>query len=156
MFEELAWFVLAVILLKRIVNHLTTTTNLPLGPFPLPIIGNVHKLATDSRHVDLMELEKQYGKVLRLYLGSQLVVFVSGEKAIKEVLVTKSTEFAGRPSLYTSELYTGGKGIGPGDYSPEWSIHRKIVVSSLKTYSRSKLKLLQVYAIRAKGSLGIH
>ncbi|KAL9961429.1 hypothetical protein ACROYT_G030367 [Oculina patagonica] len=138
-FEELAWLVVAVILVTLIVNHFTTTRNLPPGSFPLPIIGNAHNLAADSRHVDLMELAKQYGKVFRLYLGSQLVVVVSAEKALKEVLVTKSAEFAGRPSFYTSEVYSKGKAIGFVDYSPGWRLHRKVVVSALKTYSTGKL-----------------
>ncbi|KAJ7319208.1 hypothetical protein OS493_036371 [Desmophyllum pertusum] len=143
MFEELLWFILAVILVTLIVNRFTATKNLPPGPFPLPIIGNAHKISHDSRsrHVDLTALEKQYGKVFRLYLGSQLVIVVSGGNALKEVLVTKSAEFAGRPSLYTLEIYLqNGDGIAFADYSPKWRLHRKIVVSALKMYSTGKLK----------------
>ena len=140
MFEELLWFILVVILVTLVVNHFTATRNLPPGPFPLPIIGNAHKLAADSRHVDLMQLEKQYGKVFRLYLGSQLVVVVSGGDALKEVLVTKSADFAGRPILYTTEVYSKGKAIGLADYSSEWRLHRKVAVSALKMYSTGGLK----------------
>ena len=71
----------------------------------------MHKLAADSRHVDLMATEKQYGHVFRLYLGSQLVIMVSGANAVKEVLVTKSAEFAGRPNFYTGEVFSQGKGL---------------------------------------------
>jgi len=140
MFEELACFVLAIILVTMIVNRFTQRTHLPPGPFPLPIIGNAHKLAADSRHVDLMAMEKQYGHVFRLYLGSQLVVVVSGANAVKEVLITKSAEFAGRPSLYTGEVFTKGKAIALADYSPEWRLHRKITVSALKMYINEVLK----------------
>ena len=105
MLEELAWVFLAVIVVKLILDHFTANKNLPPGPFPLPIIGDAHKLAADSRHIDLMKLEKQYGKVFRLYLGNQLVVIVGGGEALKEVLVTKSADFAGRPNLYTSQVY---------------------------------------------------
>ena len=141
MLQEVVWFIVAVILVKLIVNHFTTTRNLPPGPFPLPIIGNAHKLTADSRHVDLVDLEKQYGKVFRLYLGSQLVVVVSGEKALKEVLVTKSAEFAGRPSFYTSDVfYSTGKAIGFTDYSAGWRLHRKVVASAIKIYTTINLK----------------
>lgn len=105
MFEEFAWYLLAVILAIFVVNRLSVTRNLPPGPFPLPIIGNAHKLAADTRHLDLMAMEKIYGHVFRLYLGSQLVIVVSGQDAIKEVLVRKSAEFAGRPRFYTAEVY---------------------------------------------------
>ena len=140
MFEELVWPILAIILVTLIINHFRATRNLPPGPFPFPIIGNVHILAADSRHLDFMKLEKQYGKVFRLYLGSKLVVVASGASAIKEVLVTKSAEFAGRPSLHCSEVYSEGKAIGFVDYSPEWRLHRKVAVSAIKTYSNGKVK----------------
>ena len=138
MFEELAWPILAIILVILIINHFHGTGNLPPGPFAFPIIGNAYKLAVDSRHVDLMELEKQYGKVFRLFLGSKLVVVASGASAIKEVLVTKSAEFAGRPSLYSSEVYAEGKAIGFVDYSSEWRLHRKVAASAIKTYNKVK------------------
>jgi len=140
MFEELAWLILVVILVAVVINHFTANRNLPPGPLPLPIIGNAHKLAADSRHVDLMELEKQYGKVFRLYLGSKLVVFVSGGSALKEVLVTKSAEYAGRPSLYTTHIFSKGRAIILADYTPEWRLRRKVASSALKTYSNIKLK----------------
>ena len=140
MFEELAWFLFAVVVVTVLVNHFSTATNLPPGPFPLPIIGNAHKLAADSRHVDLMAMEKQYGHVFRLYLGSQLVIVVSGQNAVKHVLVTKSAEFAGRPTFYTSEVYSQGKAIGFVDYSLQWRLHRKLTVSALKTFINDVLK----------------
>ena len=87
-----------------------------------------------------MEMEKQYGKVFRLYLGSQLVIMVSGGNAIKEVLVTKSTEFAGRPSQHTTHIFSRGMAIILADYSPEWRLRRKVTSSALKTYSDAKLK----------------
>ena len=140
MFEELAWPILAIILVILIINHFHGTRNLPPGPFPFPIIGNAHKLTAASRHVDLMELEKRYGNVFRLYLGSKLVVVASGASAIKEALVTKSAEFAGRPSFYSSEIYAEGKAIGFADYSPEWRLHRKVAASAIKTYNTDKVK----------------
>ena len=140
MFEELAWFLFAVIIVTVLVNRFSTATNLPPGPFPLPIIGNVHKLAADSRHVDLMAMEKEYGHVFRLYLGRQLVIVVSGQNAVRDVLVTKSAEFAGRPTFYTSEVYSQGIAIGFADYSLQWRLHRKLTVSAFKTFINNVLK----------------
>ena len=89
MFEELAWFLLAIFLVTFVVNRFSAAKSLPPGPFPLPIIGNATKLAAHTRHLDLMAMEKQYGHVFRLYLGSRLVIIVSGQKAIKEALVVR-------------------------------------------------------------------
>ena len=140
MIEQLLWFVLVVILVSVTVNYFIATKHLPPGPFPLPIIGNAHKLAANSRHVDLMQLEKQYGKVFRLYIGSQLVVVVSGGDAIQEVLVTRSSNFAGRPSIHSSEVYSKGRAIGFADYSSEWRLHRKLALSALKLYGAGGIK----------------
>ena len=100
MMEDLAWLILGVIIVKLVINRFHGTRNLPPGPFPFPIIGNAHKLASNSRHVDLTKLEKQCGKVFRLYLGSKLVVVVSSENALKEVLVTKPAQIIWRTSEY--------------------------------------------------------
>ena len=141
MLEELAWFILAVILVTWIVNRFSAAKHLPPGPFSLPIIGNLHQLSAESRHVDFNAMEKQYGHVFRLYLGSQLVIIVSGVKAVKEVLVTRSVEFGGRPSTHTLDIFShSGKAIGFADYSPEWRLHRKVAVSALKMYTSGALK----------------
>lgn len=144
MLEELILLGVAVIvLITLIINHFSENKNLPPGPFPLPIIGNVHKFAPDSRHVDFMNMEKQYGNVFRLYLGSQLVVVISGT-AIKEALITKSNEFAGRPCLHTSKVYSReGKAIVFEDNSLEWKLRHKIVHSAIKLYSSGLLSRLE-------------
>jgi len=140
MFEELGWFLLAIILATVIFNHFSAAKNLPPGPFPLPIIGNAHQLSAESRHLDFWAIEKQYGHVFRLYVGSQLVIVVSGVEAVKEVLVTKSVEFGGRPSNNTVDIFSHkGKAISFADYSLEWRLLRKVAVSALKMYTSGAL-----------------
>ena len=141
MFEEFAWFILAIIIVTMIANRFSTSKHLPPGPFPLPIIGNAHKLAGQSPYLTLTAMEKHYGKVFRLYIGSELTIVVGGAEALKEALVTKSAEFAGRPKTNTLDVYSSkAVAIAFVDYSPQWRIHRKIVVSSLKMYTNSLLK----------------
>ncbi|KAL9961432.1 hypothetical protein ACROYT_G030370, partial [Oculina patagonica] len=61
-------------------------------------------------------------------------------KALKEALVAKSAEFAGRPNLYSAAHYShNGKAVAFADYSPKWKLHRKIVVSALRIYTTSVL-----------------
>ena len=132
---------MVIIVITVIANRFSATKHLPPGPFHLPIIRNVHQMTSESRHVDLTATEKQYGPVIRLYLGSQLVIVVSGQTTIKEVLVTKSAEFAGRPNIFTSILYSdNGITIGSADYSPKWRLPRRFVVSALKMFTTSVLK----------------
>ena len=141
MYEELAWFILAIIVVTMIANRFSSSKNLPPGPFPLPIIGNAHKMAGQSPYRALTAMEKDYGKVFRLYIGGKLTIIAAGAEAIKEALVTKSAEFAGRPKTNTLDVYSrNAKAIAFVDYSPQWRVHRKIVVSALKMYTSSLLK----------------
>ena len=141
MSQELAWFILAIIVVTMIANRFSAPKNLPPGPFPLPIIGNAHKMAGQAPYRALMAMEKHYGKVFRLYIGGKLTIVVGGAQALKEALVTKSTEFAGRPKTHTLDVYSRyAKTIAFADYSPQWRIHRKIVVSALRMYTSSLLK----------------
>ena len=113
------------------------TYNLPPGPFSLPVVGNAHVMAADSKLVNFMEMEKQYGQVFRLNLGKQLAIMVSGE-AIKEAFVTKAVDFAGRPSLHSIEIYDYGNKactVATEDYSPRWKLLRKISVEAYKMYT---------------------
>lgn len=48
-------------------------------------------------YVILSQLRKSYGDVYSLFLGSKPTVVINGLKAMKEALVTKGIDFAGRP-----------------------------------------------------------
>ena len=118
-------------------NGSSATQNLLPGPFSFPVIGNAHIMASDSKLAKLVKLEKQYGEVFRLSLGSQLAIIATG-KAIKEAFVTKAADFAGRPSLYSVEIFSHGgkaKNVAIEDYFPRWRLLRKILLSALKMYT---------------------
>ncbi|XP_061450001.1 cytochrome P450 2J2-like isoform X2 [Rhineura floridana] len=72
--------------------------NFPPGPWALPFLGNVLQLNKLNPLKDLEKFAKKYGPVFSLYIGGIPIVFVHGLPLIKEVLVVKGTEFAGRPN----------------------------------------------------------
>ena len=86
-------------------NGSSETSRLPPGPFALPIFGNAHLMACPSTHINFTEMEKDYGQVFRIYLGKQMAIVISGD-AIKEALVTKAVDFAGRPSIFSADVFT--------------------------------------------------
>lgn len=59
----------------------------------------------------LFQLKKSYGNIYSLYLGTRPAVVISGVKAIKEALVTKGSDFAGRPQdmFINDAIKTNGK-----------------------------------------------
>lgn len=101
--------VLVVIARTYILHFYRNMIGLPPGPIPLPVIGNLHQLGVMA-HENLRKLSKRYGDVMRVMVGDDVVFVVCGVDAALEGLVSKSTDFSGRPMTYTLNLTTGGKG----------------------------------------------
>ena len=112
------------------------------GPFPLPVIGNLHLIGEDV-HKDLLSLSKIYGEVFAIYLGSKKFVVVSGARSIKEVLIEKGTHFAGRPYMdIKAEIATSGyKDIVAADYGPRLKFMRKLFARGLNLHGFNKKSL---------------
>lgn len=124
------------------IRHIINLSNFPHGPFPLPIIGNLH-LLSHKPYEDLNKLAKSYGDVFSMSFGMTRLVVVNSAEAAKEGLVTKSNHFAGRPTnIYTISLLSrGNASFAFGDYSPMWKTLRKIAHSTLKVYGKNYEKL---------------
>ena len=132
----LAVVVIAAVLLYGAVSHQWENPKLPPGPVPFPIIGNMLQMGTKP-HLGLTKLAKKFGKVFQLTVGIHRIVVVNTIDVAREALVKKSSDFAGRPRLYTADLISrGGKDIAFSDFSPTWKLQRKIAHSALKMFGQ--------------------
>ena len=68
------------------------------------IIENLHDIYTFST-----SLMKQYGKVFSLRLGSFKVVVAASADSVKEMLVKRSADYAGRPPFHSIMVASLGK-----------------------------------------------
>ncbi|KAK9056231.1 hypothetical protein SSX86_027321 [Deinandra increscens subsp. villosa] len=68
---------------------------LPPGPFPFPIIGNLLKLG-NKPHCSLATLSKSYGPLMSLKLGSRTTIVVSSPDIAKEFFQTHDHSFSSR------------------------------------------------------------
>uniref|UniRef100_A0AAY4CGV4 Steroid 21-hydroxylase n=1 Tax=Denticeps clupeoides TaxID=299321 RepID=A0AAY4CGV4_9TELE len=72
------------------------------GPPSLPLLGNMLDLARDHLPSHLTTLARRYGNIYRLQCGSTTMVVLSSADVIREALVRKWSDFAGRPHSYTA------------------------------------------------------
>ncbi|XP_059432969.1 trimethyltridecatetraene synthase-like [Corylus avellana] len=105
--------------------------NLPPGPKPWPIIGNLN-LIGPLPHQSLHKLSQKYGPIMQLKFGSFPVVVASSPDMAKLFLKTYDHIFAGRPKTaagkYTTYNYTD---IAWAPYGPYLRQGRKIYLSEL-------------------------
>ncbi|KAJ9553100.1 hypothetical protein OSB04_017145 [Centaurea solstitialis] len=85
------FFLLLVIKLARP----TSSKKLPPGPPGLPIIGNLLQVG-DRPHVSTAKFAKEYGPLISLRLGKQILVVASSPEAAKEILKTQDRFLSSR------------------------------------------------------------
>uniref|UniRef100_A0A7M5WQK8 Cytochrome P450 n=1 Tax=Clytia hemisphaerica TaxID=252671 RepID=A0A7M5WQK8_9CNID len=143
--EWITYLLLAVVVYNLIVylNHVYHLKDYPPGPFPLPLIGNLHCIDFKRPHKTYQKLTKVYGDVFSISFGMERIVMVNTIEQAKEALVTKSAEFAGRPSNHHAfaMITRNYQDLVFADYGSHWLMLRKLAIRSLKMYANLDGKL---------------
>lgn len=110
---------------------------LPPGPFPLPVIGNLHLLGT-LPHQALAALSLKYGPLMSLRLGSSaLTIVLSSGDMCKEFFKTHDRIFSSRPtSAAIKHLSYNLSDVAFAPYGPYWRQMRKVCVLQLLSSRR--------------------
>ncbi|XP_038061892.1 steroid 17-alpha-hydroxylase/17,20 lyase-like isoform X2 [Patiria miniata] len=118
-------------------RHHRRLPNFPGGPHRVPLLGNIPILTgTDKPYVACTELAKKHGDIYSLKLGDDWFLVLNSTELIRAAFVDMAEEFAGRPSLFSTEKLTEGyKDISFTDYTPEWRHHRRLFSKSLKSFT---------------------
>lgn len=63
------------------------------------------KIKIMTFYLVISQLRKSYGNVYSLFIGPKPAVIINGLKAMKEAIVVKATDFAGRPQdLFVNDV----------------------------------------------------
>ncbi|XP_034424765.1 steroid 17-alpha-hydroxylase/17,20 lyase [Hippoglossus hippoglossus] len=112
----------------------------------LPLLGSLPWLGGRlPPHLLFTRLVNRYGSLYALYLGPHYTVVVNDHQHAREVLLQRGRDFAGRPSMVTTDLLTrGGKDIAFADYSPLWKLHRRLVHNSFTLFGEGTSRLQDI------------
>ncbi|XP_006795863.1 cytochrome P450 2J6-like [Neolamprologus brichardi] len=112
--------------------------NFPPGPPVFPILGTIFQLSLENPLKDFERLRKSYGDVYSIFIGRKPAVVINGLKAVKEAMVTKAADFAGRPQdLFINDI-TNRKGVVMIDYGSSWREHRRFALMTLRNFGLGK------------------
>ncbi|XP_063108851.1 cytochrome P450 2F5 [Cavia porcellus] len=106
---------------------------LPPGPRPVPLLGNLLQLRSQDLLTSLTKLSKEYGSVFTVYLGPRRVVVLSGYQAVKEALVDQAEEFSGRGEYPVFFNFTKGNGIAFSN-GERWKVLRRFSLQILRNF----------------------
>ncbi|KAK2378042.1 cytochrome P450 71D10 [Trifolium repens] len=129
-------------MLFKIVKKWSTSknsiTNLPPGPWTLPVIGNIHQIITSSMpHQCLKNLAEKYGPLMYLKLGEVPYIVVTSPELAKEVMKTQDLNFCDRPNLLLPTIFTyNATDIAFSPYGDYWRQLRKICIVELLSLKR--------------------
>ncbi|XP_060886707.1 steroid 17-alpha-hydroxylase/17,20 lyase [Labrus mixtus] len=130
---------------RRSVHENRPSSSIPCLP-RLPVLGSLPWLGGGlPPHLLFTRLAHRYGSLFALYLGPHYTVVVNNHQHAREVLLQRGRDFAGRPSMVTTDLLTrGGKDIAFSDYSPLWKSHRRLVHNSFTLFGEGTSRLQDI------------
>jgi hypothetical protein len=86
----------------------------PPGPPTLPIIGNLHLMPKGKPHLQFQKWAEEYGPVYSLILGTKVMIVLSSDQAVKDLLDKRSSIYSSRPDLYLSNIVSGASEVSGG------------------------------------------
>ncbi|PQE33784.1 cytochrome P450 protein [Rutstroemia sp. NJR-2017a WRK4] len=99
----------------------------PPGPPTLPLIGNLHQMPGKNGHLQFQKWAQEYGPVYSLMIGTKVMIVLSSDQAIKDLLDKRSNIYSSRPEMYLGQVVSGGLRVLLMEYGNTWRMMRKMV-----------------------------
>ncbi|XP_027335328.1 isoflavone 2'-hydroxylase-like [Abrus precatorius] len=112
--------------------------NIPPGPPPRPIIGNLNLLERPL-HRFFHKISKKHGNIFSLWFGSRLAIIVSSPSAFQECFTKNDVVLANRArSLSGKHIFYNCTTVGSCSYGEHWRNLRRII--SLDVLSTQRIQ----------------
>ncbi|OTA84711.1 hypothetical protein M434DRAFT_377643 [Hypoxylon sp. CO27-5] len=103
----------------------------PPGPPTLPLLGNLHQMPKTKAHLQFQRWAEEYGPIYSLMLGTKVMIVLSSDQAIKDLLDKRSNIYSSRPETYLGNIVSGDQRMLLMEYGDRWRVPRKLVHNSL-------------------------
>ncbi|KAF8607702.1 cytochrome P450 [Ceratobasidium sp. AG-I] len=104
-------------------------SDMPPGPRPLPIIGNLLNLKPTHIYKQLHNLHTQYGPIVSLKIGSGTLISIAGDGTeVRQLLDKRGSVYSGRPVQLVTEIAAKGDYVLFQQDTNRWRNARKVIV----------------------------
>eukprot|EP00080_Pristionchus_pacificus_P021492 PDM81512.1 cytochrome P450 [Pristionchus pacificus] len=134
----LGLLVVAILIAVYVYNYYEGVKRYPRGPRPLPLVGNLLQFTPSRLHAFLEESSKEFGDVFTVWTPRPTIILTS-YASIKEALVTRGDDFAGRMRSFPDDMWmtteNGGVIFSDGE---RWREQRRVAIQILRDFGMSK------------------
>ncbi|KAM3846761.1 LOW QUALITY PROTEIN: cytochrome P450 2C19-like [Vipera latastei] len=109
---------------------------LPPGPTPWPILGNLLQQDVLPLVKTYKKLMKMYGPIFTVWIGSKPMIALCGYEVVKDALI----EFGGRAHMTFHRRMTQNKGFGTNG-EKKWRELRRFTLSTLRDFGMGKKRM---------------
>ncbi|KAI0879961.1 cytochrome P450 [Annulohypoxylon maeteangense] len=112
----------------------------PPGPPTLPLIGNMHQIPREERHIQFQKWAQEYGPIFSLMLGTKVMIVLNSDQAIRDLIDKRGAIYSSRPESYIGQdVLSGGLRVLFMPNNGVWKMIRKFVhhilsVTAARTY----------------------
>ncbi|KFO12164.1 Cytochrome P450 2C20, partial [Balearica regulorum gibbericeps] len=117
-------------------------SQLPPGPAPWPILGNLWQKDVLPLYRTYEKLCRTYGPIFTIWLGLKPVVVLCGYEVVKDALLGHSEEFGGRPEIPLVVQLSKDYGFISNN-EKKWRELRRFTLSTLRDFGMGKNSMSQ-------------
>lgn len=101
--------VLIIVCITFLCKWRNVLNNLPPGPTPLPLFGNLLQLDQKDPRRSFLKWKKMYGPVYTVWMGTQPQVFICDYKLMNESFIKNGEDYADRAENWLISQFVKGE-----------------------------------------------